>query len=74
MEGQTKHTYKNYEDYYRDNFRVEHAHPINRLLHFIGITMTYLCFFYGIITLHILYIIFCIVPFATLSLIGHKLI
>jgi hypothetical protein len=69
-----KNQYNSYDDYYLDNFRVEHAHPINRLLHFIGITLTYLTLVYGIFTLDPFYVLICMLPFITLSVIGHKLI
>jgi hypothetical protein len=66
--------YQSYNDYYLDNFRIEHAHPINRLLHFIGITLTYLTLFYGICTFNPFFIFGSMLPFIILSVIGHKLI
>lgn len=55
-------------------FRQEHAHPINRLFHFVGICLSYVLLGYSVVTGYVLGIVLFLLPFACCSIIGHKLI
>lgn len=66
--------YKNYEDWYQNDFHVEHKHYLNRLLHFIGINAAYFFLFVAIVTFSWKMLLLSLVSFPTLSVIGHKII
>lgn len=66
--------YKNYEDWYQNDFHVEHKHYVNRLLHFIGINLFYFFLFVALITLSWRVLLISLLSFPIFSAIGHKIV
>lgn len=74
MTSNTNRIYSSYEEFYQNDFHIEHSHPINRLLHFLGISVLYVALTYGLITFNLWFILLSPFSFIILSGIGHKLI
>jgi hypothetical protein len=66
--------FKTYEEWYQNDFDVEHRHYLNRLFHFIGINLLYLFLIAAILTFEWRLLITSLLSFPTLSVIGHKII
>lgn len=66
-----KHHYKDFEDFFKRDFLVDHSHKWNMRLHFLGIHLWIIGTLIGIFTFSPLYVLLSPLTFGVFSAIGH---
>ncbi len=63
--------YKDFEDFFKRDFLVDHSHKWNMRFHFLGVHLTIIIFLIGLLTFNTVYMLLSPFGFVFCSMIGH---